>query len=143
SKEDVAKSYLPAGSWFLTLAEDLQKKPLTRADGRKISQALATLAASEILDYDSARQVLWALKVVEGEAKGPQSESIQKNLDALGKEMFLLDLRKGRHATTAIPGEPKERTTTEVDLAIVLPFIANYDPLVFQKRFKEIADWLK
>ena len=75
--------------------------------------------------------------------KTGESERVQKGLEALGKDMFLLDLRKGRKAATAIPGEAKERATVEVDLALVLPFVANYDPLVFQKRFKEIADWLR
>ena len=66
---------------------------------------------------------------------------IAKMLDL--EEMFLLDLRKGRKAMAAVPGEEKERPIMEVDLDAVLPQVAGYEPAQFQKRFREIAALLK
>jgi len=96
-----------------------------------------------VLDYDSARQLTWAFKLVHGEmTKTAASEPVAKLLDPL-KEMFLLDLRSGRTATTAVPGDAKERQTVEVDLGIVLPLIARYEPGRFQERFREIEKLLR
>jgi hypothetical protein len=51
----------------------------------------------------------------------------------------------GGWPATAVPGDkgPEERKTVEVDLEIVLPLISNYQPSVFQERFRDIAGLLK
>ncbi len=132
-----------AAKWSSSVADALQKKSLAPADGVTIRKQIAETAAAEILDYDSARQLVWAFKIVNAELKRTNEvAAIQPILDGFEKDMFLLDLRSGRKAGTKIPGETQARNTVEVDLTSVLPKVADYDPADFQKRFQEIAKLL-
>ncbi len=134
-----------AAAWFHAKAVELQKKSVSREDGVSFLKAIAVVAADDIHDYDSARQLLWAFQVIEGDLKAdyPGAKKIAGLIEPMGKEMFLTNLRTGRKAAIVVPGDKQHRNTVEVDLATVLPFIARYDPAAFRDRFKEIAGSLK
>lgn len=140
---EVRKTAAAAAAWLRSVANDMQKKPLAREDGLGLLQDIARVASSDVLDYEPARQCVWAIRVIDGEVKTANSAKIQAMLAALEKDMFLLNLRSGRKAATAVPGDKQERATVEVDLEITLPFVANYDPARFRERFREIAALLK
>jgi hypothetical protein len=143
NREELKTSARALGAWLWSRAEELQKRPVTPAEGTALLKEIAAQASSDIWDYESARHFVWAYKVVDEELKRPASAKIEAILDPLAKDMFLLDLRAGRKATAVIPGETGKRTLVEVDLAIVLPFVANYDPTQFRDRFLEIKGLLK
>lgn len=133
-----------AAEWANSLAEELQRKPLTPDDGRAVLRDIAELATSQLSDYDSARQLVWAFRIIHDELKGqgaPLDDEITQRLAAFD-DMFLLDLRTGRKSATLIPGEQQARTVLEVDLSRTLPPIAHYDPHRFQQQFRKLAELL-
>jgi len=100
------------------------------------------VAATETLDYDSARQFVRALTVVQQELEhrieqGASSPLISEQLTSV-KEMFVLSLKDGRQAEHQIPGAAQKRPVKEVDLQKVFPPIADYDAIAFQKAFAEL-----
>lgn len=143
--KDFAKPAQTAAAWLYAKGRDLEKKPVTREQGVAILKEIAVVASSEVLDYDSARQLVWAFRVIEGDLKSdyPEAKKIAAILGPLGKESFHLDLRAHRKGATAVPGDKQERKTEELDLETVLPIMSRYEPARFQERFKEIAALLK
>lgn len=125
------------------LAVALDGQELTMTDGTAILEQIAEMAATETLDYDSARQLVWAFIVVQQELKsrreqGASSPLVNEDLTSV-KAMFVLTLKDGREADHQIPGaEPKKTSVNEVDLEKVLPPIAKYDAIAFQKAFAEL-----
>ena len=100
------------------------------------------MAATARLDYDSARQLVWAFTVVQQELeplveKGATSPLISEELTSV-REMFVLSLKDGRQEEHQIPGATQKRPVKEVDLQTVLPPIAKYDAITFQKAFAEL-----
>ena len=124
------------------LALALDSQELTMADGTVILEQITEMAATETLDYDSARQLVWAFIVVQQELKscgeqGASSQLVDEELTSV-KQMFVLKLKDGRPAKHQIPGAAEESDVKEVDLKTVLPPIANYDAIAFQKVFAEL-----
>ena len=120
----------------------LESQDLTVTDGTAILEQIAEMAATETLDYDSARQFVWAFTVVQQELehrveKGASSPFISEQLTSV-KEMFVLSLKDGRQEEHQIPGAAQKRPVNEVDLRTVLPPIAAYDAIAFQKAFAEL-----
>jgi cytochrome c553 len=142
NKKEIKKSAREAAVWLAGLGDDLQKRPFSRTDGLILLKEIADQACSETLDYESARQFVWAFRIIDGELASGRAD-IRAKLESLEKEMFLLDLRGGRKASVSIPGESQQTNILEVDLKTVLPLVANYDPVRFQERFAEIAKLLK
>ena len=143
--KDVTTKALASSDWFRTKANEVEKKSISREAGVAMLKDIAALAATETLDYDSARQLVWALNVIDADlnAKYPNAAKIKPIIDSLGKDMLILNLRDGSKAATAIPGEKKERQTVEVALDKVLPRVAGYTPAEFRAKAKDIADLLK
>jgi hypothetical protein len=148
-------------SWADQFAAQLESRAFTANDGHEILKSLADLAAKRTLDYDSARQVVWAFAVIYGELKPggdvtpfsfeedqigwfPQRDDldpVESGLAELDK-VLLLDLRKGRRTTATIPGENEPRPLLEVDLDLILGPISKYQPREFKERFARIASAL-
>lgn len=124
------------------LAAELDSQGLTMTDGTAILEQIVEMAATETLDYDSARQLVWAFAVVQQELeprieKGTASSLLKEELTSV-KQMFVLSLKDGRPEEHQIPGATQTRPVTEVDLQTVLPPIADYDAVAFQKAFAEL-----
>ena len=125
-------------------AASLSPQVLTASDGVKLLERISETAELESLDYDSARQLLWAFTVVRNELH-QRSVTVSENpllsgdLTALNG-MFVLDLRDGRQRTDRIPGATQTRLVTEVDLSETLPPIAQYDARAFQRAFAELRN---
>ncbi len=106
---------------LMKLANSLEENGFSREDEIQVLNNITTLAQSQVWDYDSARQLVWAYRISYEELKGtaPNIEKlydnklpiedllswygagnanldeVQQSLAGLEK-MFLLDLRKGR-----------------------------------------------
>jgi hypothetical protein len=129
------------------MAQAINQSKLTEVEGRSVLQRIVETGSTEVLDYDSARQLVWAYSVIKNEL-GPQP--MQKSDDErseilLPEELislnavFLLDFRNGgRDAEHTVPSANKPRPVKEVDLSKVLPPIAQYDPSRFQAVFAEL-----
>jgi hypothetical protein len=124
------------------LALALSSQEVTVRGGTDFLEKIVDVAATETLDYDSARQLVWAFIVVQEElrthlTKDSASPFLADDLASV-KEMFVLNLKNGRLEDHKIPGATQSRPVTAVDLQIVLPPIANYDAIGFQKAFAEL-----
>lgn len=129
------------------MALAINQSKLTEVEGRVVLQRIVETGSTEVLDYDSARQLVWAYSVIKNEL-APQP--MQKPADELSEiplpeelsslnDVFLLDFRKGgRDAEHTVPSANKPRPVKEVDLSKVLPPIAGYDPAKFQAVFAEL-----
>jgi hypothetical protein len=162
----MAKACQPAAVWLHEKALQMEKKHFSQEDAIAILKDIAAVASMETVDYDSARQLVWAFNVIDSDLRSnyPNAEKVRALLEPLvtykekdkekfllnlrvgkdkDKEMFLLNLRDGREAFTAVPGEDKERLTVEVNLEKVFPFVVRYRPAEFQDKFKAVAELLR
>jgi hypothetical protein len=162
---DLPSSARAVAAWADAAAERVDSRTFMSEDGRAMLKRLAEVASRETLDYESARQLVWAFAVIYRELHHgghvtpfnpseaeigwfPEREGldpVEQKLADLDK-LLLLDLRKGRKTTAtlpgATPGQTEERPLLEVDLEAVLSPIDVYKPAVFNQKFAEIAQAL-
>ena len=124
------------------LALALDGQEMTIQGATSFLEQIVEMAATESLDYDSARLLVWAFAVVQDELRlrsdtGVTSPLIDETLTSV-QGMFVLSLKDGREEKHRIPGAPEPRSVKEVDLKTVLLPIANYDAIAFQKAFAEL-----
>lgn len=124
------------------LAVALSGQDMTVSEATALLAQITAMAATETLDYDSARQLVWAFTVVQDELKlraeaGTASPLMTEELTSV-RAMFVLSLKDGRQEEHQIPGASQTRPVKEVDLQTVLPPIADYDAMTFQKAFAEL-----
>ncbi len=141
------------------LAHKLEGTSLPKTDAPKLLDELVRIARTETLDYDSARQIVWAYRVIYEDFKSispnadvlysdkkleevpgwytedQQLDPTQKALAAFGNNL-LMDLRKGR-ATTEPLGQ-EERPVLEWQASLALPKIGAYDPEMFRKLVNDL-----
>lgn len=121
----VAEEAGKLAAWAAELAKRVAAKPMDEAAARRFLRALCDLPPGELLDYDSARQVAWAI------------------------EMVAADLGAKPKALVALDGElllklPSGRKQSIVDqLGEALKVRARYDPQMFRKRIADISEALK
>ena len=131
------------------MAMAINQSKLTGVEGRVILQRIVETGSTEVLDYDSARQLVWAYSVIKNELEpqtmqNPDGERskipLPKELSSLNDD-FLLDFQSvGRKAKHTVPSANEARDVKEVNLAEVLPPIAGYDPPKFQSVFSELMN---
>ncbi len=136
-REALIEAARMSAEWSDKLAVALDGQEMTATEGAALLKSIVETAASETLDYDSARQLLWAFTIVETELKVPHER--RADLDAVSKTI-VLDLRRGRAAKHQIPGVEAKREVQEVNLSETLPPIAAYDALAFQRAFAALRD---
>ncbi len=115
--------------WGDQLARDmtLDKNTLTKAKAREILTALPKVYQVRLLDYDSARQVAWALKVMHEELRpSPGDKEVQETLASL-KTTLKLDLPAGRKRW--IVDELKER----------MDVLYSFEPDPFKQALRKLA----
>ena len=159
---DVAARAKAAADWAWAEAKELERRSITPAEGQKLLAVMAERASSGLMDYDSARQVAWAFRVVYEELQpdgGGEADKklgtvlgwfeskegldpIEEQLAALDK-YFLMDLRAGRNEKTPLPGEENAVDTVVFDAQKVLPYIADHEPQAYQEHFRRIGELLK
>jgi mono/diheme cytochrome c family protein len=73
------------------LLAKLAARKYDQAAARRLLRDLCAASGKELLDYDSARQVAWVLRIIHSELdpKPPQDQQIQKVLDDMNKELNL------------------------------------------------------
>jgi hypothetical protein len=129
------------------MALAINQSKLTEVEGRVVLKRIVETGATEVLDYESARQLVWAYSVIKNELHPQPKEKsddqhskipLPGELNDL-RQVFLLDFQSvGRDAKHTVPSAKEARNVKEVDLAQVLPPIAGYDPSVFQAVFADL-----
>lgn len=141
-----AESVQSTTEWLDQQAAALERKPLSRDAGLTLLRDIVAVADSEFWDYDSARQLVWALQVLRRELATDRSPaplreliaSIDAELSDIEK-LFVLNLLDGQKAQQEVPGSTKTREVTEVDLTKTLPPIADYDAVIYREKFHTLA----
>lgn len=133
------------------MAVAISNTTITEAEGRSVLDRIIDIGATEVLDYDSARQLVWAYSIVKHELEPQSTESSTENPPddylspiplpkelTLLKEVFILDLREAgaetKHTIPTTTNNPA-RDVKEIDLSKVLPKIADYSPETVQAAF--------
>ena len=137
----------PVADWLDQQASALERQPLPRDAGLPLLRDFVAVADSEFWDYDSARQLVWAMQVLRRELATDHSpEAVRKTITVIDAELadveklFALNLLDGRKAQQEVPGSTtKSREVVEVDLQKTLPPIADYDAFVFREKFRKLA----
>lgn len=147
------------------IAGQLEKKVFSNAEAEKVLAAIVDVAESQVWDYDSARQLVWAYRIAYEELKGtapsvndlydlkgrdlddvPGWYDNQESLDKVQTELksfedfLLLSLRKGRvqGVANAGPNEPN-LPFLEWDAQSALAPIGEYDPKVFMEKMSKLG----
>ncbi len=141
------------------LALEMEYAPLPSRMAPDLLSELAEIAQTKTLDYDSARELVWAYRVIYEDSKDiapgtdvlysekkleelpgwytddQKLDTVQKTLADFGNSL-LVDLRKGR-ATVEALGE-EQRPVLEWQATLALPKIGAYDPEQFRKLVAEL-----
>jgi hypothetical protein len=113
------------------LIEKLAAKKYDQVAARHLLRDLCAAAGKDLLDYDSARQVAWAIEVVSSELdpRPAQDERIQKALDGMKQELGL-----------KLPSGTKVSILEE--LSKHLDQVGNYDAVRFRRLAGELCELL-
>jgi Cytochrome c554 and c-prime len=114
--------------WSKNQEQAAQAARYDRGATQRMLQTLFHRSGTELLDYDSARQLAWALQTLlpAADAKADQQERTKKHLGSLSTQLRL-ELPKG------------QKRIAEDFLPEVLKSMSAYDPREFQKTARALA----
>ena len=125
-------------------ATQLDADERASVDVLSLRERLLETAAETVIDYDSARILVWASLILE-QAERP-SDSVSG--PSLGAELLLqaerrfpdlyLRLQRGQATQMQIPGASQSRSVLLVDPALTLPPAAAWEPTTFLQRFRQL-----
>jgi hypothetical protein len=127
--EQVAAAARELAVWSDKLGAELNSAAYQQSSVPGILKQICTVAGSEILDYDGARQVAWAFQIIYDNDLNPKPVNDAKIRDTLKELSEELKLR--------LPAGQKNEIETELSKA--LSRISAYDPASFQKKFKTLS----
>lgn len=115
------------------MIDELRTKPVDAARAAALLEQLAGLARSELLDYDSARQIAWAYRAILTEINPEKAAqpAVSAELDALDRELAL-----------TLPSA-RQQVAIEKSLGERLRLAADYDPYAFRERMARLDALVK
>jgi hypothetical protein len=117
-------------TWCKGFEDKLKQSPetFTPSAAQALLQELCRIAGAETVDYDTARQMAWAFRIIHEELnpKPSKDADIVKKLADLNQELKL-DLPAGQEHQIVL------------DLPSALSRIADYNPQTFKKIFGELC----
>ena len=153
-KDELVRAATALADTSLKCAETLKIQAIDKVKANQFLKSLAAFGAEKDVDYDSARQLVWAyerslaeiqeLKIHRGSAEDKEGEDQfgQDPILAEFEQTLILQLRKNRKkAAPANPGaqtEPLTRAEKEINVSVALSQIAKYDPAVIRKIFERL-----
>jgi hypothetical protein len=126
----IAPAAKDLAKWAEDMARTVAAKPCDEAAGRKLLRRLTKQYRTELVDYDSARQVTWAFRIMYGELEPMPAPEIKETLDKLSVQLKL-ELPAG-----------KERSI-EKELKQSLEVRNRYDAEELRKAFSRLAERLE
>jgi hypothetical protein len=131
----IEKSATKLAAWANDLAKRLDSKRYTRQDAARLATLIPKVflsrndasKKSQLLDFDSARQIAWAFRVIYDENNGYKggSQAVRRTISELEKA---LKLRL-----------PKAPDIIEAELKESLDALNNYDPYLFRKLLSGLS----
>jgi hypothetical protein len=121
-------------------ATRIESQPFTRSDALALLRAISSVGSESALEYDAARQLVWAFREVLDEVD-PQGEwtAAREPLAEL-EQSFVLDLAaRGVRREVQIATPSDTRDAFEIDLAQVLSRLAEHAGESVRKSFEELA----
>jgi hypothetical protein len=119
----------------------VESQPFTRTDALALLRSVAQVGSESALEYDAARQLVWAFREVldEVDSQGAWT-AVRGPLNEL-EQSFVLDLAaRGVRRKVQIETPGDTRDAFEIDLAQVLPRLAEHAAESVRKSFEELAD---
>jgi hypothetical protein len=127
----------------------LAKSNLRAEQARKIVKLLAHTSDDSLLDYNAARQVIWAIQLVDRElaSKGhAQKDSIRASIRELGREahrtLVSTDLPAGREGSLYAADRSPTAAEQTGHLAAELERMRQYDPQEMRSQLRELRSQL-
>lgn len=135
-----ARAALP---WVEQLVEKLRTRKCTDEACRKLLVEITTMVATEVPDYDTARQLSWAFQVIYQDLrqKSKQENQVRGHLSQLN-DLLLLKLPAVEAKAIKVPSEDVPHSVRELPLDKTLPAIYDYDPVKVKATFEELAKLL-
>jgi len=127
-----------AAVWLAGVVREIEARPFGRTEAVAVVRAIAAAGAERPLDYDSARQMTWALsKTLDEIDPSRQWSAVRQPFQSL-EERFVLDLAttKVRQGLASIAGDSR---ADEIDLGKVLPAAANHSGREVREAFAKVA----
>jgi hypothetical protein len=118
--------------WADKLAKQVNNKLCDEAAARKLIAQVLSLCQNGVPDYDSARQIAWAFKVIYEELGDKPDAEVKRALDSLGRQVKL-DLPAGRGKSE----EQRENESRDGRKAL-----NDYDPEAFMIALKDLSNRL-
>ena len=136
-KSELSEIASTTADWLMVRAQQLERTPLSRKQGRGVLLALAKAGSAGGFDYESSRQLVWACEVVYGELGRGDAKEL-KSLREAGH--VLVFPQRPAAGVGAGLFEPKRGPSkiVEIDLAKLLPPIGNYDPGEVTRAFAAV-----
>jgi hypothetical protein len=128
--ESAPQTARAAAAWADSLLKSLSHTVYDRPMARRLLERLCKMASETIPDYDSARQIAWAFRIIYFESL-PQGV---KPEPAIGRAVADLE----RDLALNLPPE-KKQARIETALPNRLKVISEFDPRSFQAHFATIA----
>ncbi|MBB73162.1 MAG: hypothetical protein CMJ75_01470 [Planctomycetaceae bacterium] len=150
-------------AWATEVAADLEKQNLTPEAGQKLLSEICQIAADQIVDYDSARLMVWLFVFVDRELKATPEDvtklftakgvvdplagyspddptgKILRDIEAGGVSLVI---RQNRAAVQQLPGLSQPFNLEQSALEKTLPVLEGYDARRFQNQMKALGNTL-
>jgi hypothetical protein len=134
---------LAAADWADGEAAQLEKLAIDDRAAVNLLAAISEIAAQQILDYESARQLTWAFREVLAAVEGTEKEIAGIRVPfAAVTALFVLDLRGNRlpNAIVSSSAQVPVQTLDKTNLSRTLESAAGYDAEEFSRRFAKVHD---
>jgi hypothetical protein len=129
--DEVATAAAKLANWAAELADKAGKAPMNQSAALRFARSICKLAEDDAVDYDSARQIAWAIQGVVSDLtpKLPQDGAVRNQLASLDHQL-LLALPRGRQPAI-IDG-----------LGTALKVRSNYDSDKFRSALRKLSELL-
>lgn len=122
-------------------AAHIESQPFTRTETLALLRSIARVGSESALEYDGARQLVWAFREVLDEVDSQGAWTAVREPLAELESAFVLDLAvRGVRREVQIATPSDTRDAFEIDLAQVLPRLAEHAGESVRKSFEELAD---
>ncbi len=119
----------------------IESQPFTRSEALPLLRAISLVGSDSALEYDAARQLVWAFREVLDEVDPQGAWTAAREPLAELEQSFVLDLAaRGVRREVQIATLSDTRDAFEIDLGQVLSPLAEHAGDAVRKSFEELAD---
>lgn len=131
--QQIAAQAKKLAQWADGVAKELNAKTIDDEAAQRCLSALATSVKTKYPDYDSARQIAWALKIASGEiklkGKLPEEDNLEKIIAAMERDLYL-----------TLPSGQEEKILSWLPRS--LQKLNNFEPERFKRNLDKLSTLL-